>query len=144
MEQKEKMNGIWNGKPVSCNRVFRGYRFTDQEVEDLMNENTIEVHNLKAKSGNTYSVNVKLDYYEFNGKKYVGAVSAGFADDGGSGRKKGIPKSWCQHVFTEDERILLENGQTIYITGCISKKTGNSFDCSIHWDKTEERLVPEF
>lgn len=144
MEQKEKMNGIWNGKPVSCNRVFRGYRFTDQEVEDLMNGNTIVVHNLKAKSGNTYSVNVKLDYYEFNGKKYVGAVSAGFADDGGSGRKKGIPKSWCQHVFTEDERILLENGQTIYITGCISKKTGNSFDCSIRWDKTEERLVPEF
>lgn len=124
-EQKEKATGMWNGKEINFSRVWGGHRFTDEEVEKLLAGETIEIHGLKAKSGNLYGVKGKLSEQEYSGKKYIGFENLGFAP------RKNVPNTWSGYTFSDEEKNRLLNGETIEIEGAVSKKTGNSFSCKL-------------
>ena len=140
----EYYEGTWSGKQVKFKRVWSGHRFTDEECEKLCAGETIEVDGIVAKSGNTYTAVGKLSVQTFNGKKYVGFERTGFGDKG----LQGIPRVWCSHMFTAEEKKLLENGRPVTVTDCVSKKTGKKFTCVLTYedkpDGSGKTLVPDF
>lgn len=129
---KEGFEGDFEGKHVSFNRVWRGHRFTDDEIVKLMAGQEIEVHDLtSAKTGNSYSVKGKLARQSFmndDGKKveFFGFEQTGFV------YSDSIPPVFCQHRFTDEEKALLLAGETLSLSGLISKK-GNTFDAAISY-----------
>ena len=139
---KERYEGTWNNKPVKFVRAFSGRRFTDDECEALCRGETLHLKGLISKKGSEYDVVGKLQEQAFTnaeGKeiKYVG-FKAEFEDS--------VPKKWCEHVFTEDERILLEAGKEVYIEGFVSKK-GNVFAANVRYDYIEDGkkgIIPQF
>lgn len=140
--QKEKVTGKWKRKEVTISREWSGHRFTDEELEKLFKGEEIEIHGLVSKStGKTYGVRGKLTNQEFNGRKFVGFERTGFAN-----ANTGVPDVWCQHKFTDDEKILLEQGKSVEIDGCVSKK-GSVFSCKVHYGKNDRGqmgIIPEF
>lgn len=143
-EQKEKYSGKWNGKDVSFNRVWSDHRFTDDECEALCRGEEISIFGLISKKGTTYGVTGKLAEQTYNGAKFIGFERTGFAN--ANSTSSGIPKKWCEHVFTDDEITLLEAGKSVELDGCISKK-GNVFACKVHFGETDKGgkgIIPEF
>lgn len=63
---EEVYKGVWHGRPVQFNRVFRGYRFSDDECEALCRGESLEVHGLERK-GVRYSVLGALQESSFEG-----------------------------------------------------------------------------
>lgn len=142
--QKEKYSGTWRGKQISFTRVWSEYRFTDDECERLLAGEDVEVHGLISKTNGTkYDVVGHLEEQTFNGHTFVGYMRTGFA----GGNKGGFPTKWAEHVFTEDERILLESGKTVFIKGCVSKK-GRHFDVNVQYHEksgeTRKSIIPEY
>ena len=132
----ERFSGKWKGKDINPKRVFRGHRFTDDEVDALLAGSEIECE-FEGKNG-TYKGIVKIDNSSFKdakGKtvKYTGVVWVGFANSGGGGGFDNPPKKWASHEFTEDELAMLKDGATIALVDVVSKK-GNTFDCHVRWD----------
>lgn len=143
-DEKEKAEGIWSvtGQAVKFNRVYSGHRFTDNEVVQLLAGEEISIFGLiSAKTGNPYGVTGKLTEQEFKGHKFVGFERTGFANDASAG---GVPKAWCGHTFTEEERQSLESGCEVFVNNLVSKKTGNTFSAKLTFDKNENKIVPHF
>ena len=139
-EEKEKYEGIWNGKSVKFTRMWGGHRFTDEECEALCNGDEIEVFGLKSKAGKEYGITGKLSEQSYNGHDFVGFERTGFAN------KPGVPDSWCKHEFTADEKLRLEAGTIVHIAGAVSKK-GNVFDCDVIYGLREDGskgIIPQF
>ena len=155
---KEKYEGRWKGKLVKFTRTWAGHRFTDDECRALCAGEEIEVRGLvSAKTGKEYGVLGKLTKQSYNGHEYVGFERTGFlqdnasfSDGGQSGefkRPEGVPKTWCGHRFTDDERTLLESGQPLLVTDAVSKKTGKKFSCTLTYEKRDDGemgIVPRF
>lgn len=157
---KEKYEGRWNGKMVKFTRTWAGHRFTDDECRALCAGEEIEVRGLvSAKTGKEYGVLGKLTKQSYNGHEYVGFERTGFLSDnagfqngaGGQGgdfkRPEGVPKTWCGHRFTDDEKTLLEAGEPLLITDAVSKKTGKKFSCTLTYEKRDDGemgIVPRF
>ena len=56
MDTKHDMYyGVWHDKQVEFDRIFRGYRFSDDECRALCNDELLEVHGLE-RNGVKYSV----------------------------------------------------------------------------------------
>ena len=143
-DEKEKAEGIWSvtGQPVKFNRVYCGHRFTDDEVVKLLAGEEISAFGLvSAKTGNTYGVTGKLSEQEFNGHKFIGFERTGFANEASAG---GVPKAWCGHTFTSEEKQNLEAGCEIFVDGLVSKKTGKTFSAKLKFDKNENKIIPSF
>lgn len=139
-DEKEKYEGVWNGKNVRFNRVWSGHRFSDDECEALCRGEEITVSGLVSKTtGNIYAVKGKLSNQEYNGAKFVGFERTGFAD-----RSDGVPAAWCGHTFTDDEKKKLEAGESIFCKNLKSKKTGKTFDATLTYDANEKKIVPSF
>ena len=139
-EQKEKAEGVWKGKNIKFNRVWGDHRFTDDEVEALLAGEEIEILGLKSRSGKEYGIRGKLSQQSYNGHKFVGFERTGFANE------KKVPDEWCKHKFTDDEKILLEQGKIVHIDGAISKK-GNVFACDVKFGENEKGvfgIIPMF
>ena len=73
---KEKATGEWNGKEVSFNRVWAEHRFTDEEVESLLNGDVITFQ--ASSKGKTFTTHGKLSEQTYKGKKFVGYENLGF------------------------------------------------------------------
>jgi len=139
-EQKEKCEGLWNGKNIAFNRTWGGHRFTDSECEALCNGKTIEVFDLISKAGKPYGITGKLTNQTYKDKPFVGFERTGFAN------RPGVPSSWCKHTFTKDESLMLEAGKPIDLTGCVSNK-GNTFACKVTYGKQDNGsmgIIPQF
>ena len=113
MKQKKNMKESWKGKQVSFTRKWRTHRFTDDECARLCNGEKIQVE-LMSKNNTPYKIEGELQEQSFtndSGKKinFVGFKDLGFVQN------DLVPVSWCNHRFTEDERILLEGGKEVYI-----------------------------
>ena len=135
MSEKVYYECNWKGKDIKFNRVFRGHTFTDDECERLANDEIIEIRNLKSKTGSTYGVRGKLENLEFNGYKYVGFNQLGFISD-----NTGIPNVWCHHVFSDDEKRVLKNGESVFLPNCISK-AGKNFSCYVSYGTKDDGTV---
>lgn len=140
MADFEFYEGEWNGEHVRFRREFRGRRLTDAECSLLCKGEEIEISGLVSqKTGKTYGVVAKLMEPNEN-SKYVHIESTGFAPG-----KPGVPDEWCKHKFTDDEKLLLESGHRVELTGCVSKK-GNTFDVAVTYEEEDGRMriVPHF
>lgn len=143
--KKEKYTGVWanTGESVSFNREWGKHRFTDQECEDLLAGKEIEILGLVSANGNTYGVVGKLSEQTYNGHKFIGFERLGFA------QSKTVPAQWSGHKFTEDERMMLEQGLSVILDDCVSKKSNRKFSspCKVTWGKKADGsmgIIPDF
>lgn len=124
-KQKEKYTGELNHKVISFNRVWSTHRFTDEECVKLCDGQTI-TFTTKNKEGKDYTVSGKLEEQEYNGHKFYG-----FKPD----FSKTIPDEFNGYIFSQEQKKELDKGQIIYVQGLISKKTGNSYNAYLKFDK---------
>lgn len=143
--KKEKYTGVWanTGEFVSFNREWGKHRFTDQECEDLLAGKEIEILGLVSANGNTYGVVGKLSEQTYNGHKFIGFERLGFA------QSKTVPAQWSGHKFTDDERMMLEQGLSVVLDDCVSKKSNRKFSspCRVTWGKKDDGsmgIIPDF
>lgn len=140
--QAERVSGTWKRKSVTIKRSWGDHRFTDDELQKLFAGEEIEILGLVSKTtGKTYGIRGKLTKQTYNGHEFVGFERTGFANT-----NKGVPEKWREHVFTEDERTLLEAGLEVDIDGCVSKK-GNVFSCTVRFgdrDDGSKGIIPMF
>lgn len=130
--QKEKYEGIWNGREVSFSREYCSHRFTDEECEKLCAGETIEVSDfVSSKTGKKFAAVGKLEDQEYNGHNFVG-----FKPDF-SAKTDSIPGQLCGHTFTAPELKALENGESVHIDGAVSK-AGKKFNCDVTWGKKDD------
>jgi len=136
MAEKEYYHGIYKGiEEIRFNRLFRGYKFTDEECERLLAGDELIVRNLVSQSsGKTYHVRARLALLEYEGHPYWGIESEFYNDD------PIIPESWCGHTFTDQERALLEKGEYIECLDFYSKKSEKTFKGVVYYDKNEHRI----
>ena len=120
--EKEKVEGIYapTGEEIKFNKVWSGHEFTDQEAAALLAGEVIEFDAV-SKKGKDYKARGKLKQSEFNGHEFWGFQLE---------LDESLPKAFCQHEFTDEEREKLENGEEIFIDDFVSKK-GTTFGASI-------------
>ena len=135
-EQAERFSGTWNGKDVNPKRVWSGHRFTDEEIERLLNGEEIEITAVSASKGTEFKCAGRLADLTYNGQQYVGFERTRFLNDG--------PKSWCQYTFTDDERKDLLAGKTVKCNDFIGK-SGRKFKAEVKWNAKDGKIeVVEF
>lgn len=138
MEQAERFEGTWavTGEDVRPKRVWSGHRFTDEECEKLLAGEEITIEATSAKTGKAFKCKGKLANLEYNGNAYVGFDRTEFVNDG-------VPNSWCNYKFTDDEKKDLEAGKTVTSSKFVGK-SGKAFKAKVKWDPKEKKIVPEF
>lgn len=141
----ERVSGTWSGREVSFRREFSGHRFTDEEVAELLAGRSVRLMDcVSAKTGSTFHCEGHLEEGTFKGKAFVGFKPTAFLDESGEPLKPRDPadyisgtwkrkkvsfrREWAGHTFTDEEGERLLAGETIHITGCVSK-AGKSFEC---------------
>ena len=141
VNENDYARGTWNGKDVKFKKVIRGYELTDDEIQKLLDGETLKF-TFTAKSGKPYRMEGKLADLEFKGEKgkvikYVG-VDLQFTNE--------VPDEFCKHKFTDDEKAMLEQGKAILVDDYVSKK-GNNFSAMTRWGEKEDGttgLILEF
>lgn len=68
---KDKVTGIWQGKEVSFSSEFSGHKFTEQEIEDLLDDQRI-AFKARSKKGKSFEVAGKLEVQTYKTSKFVG------------------------------------------------------------------------
>lgn len=142
LEKHETFTGVWQGKDVTVNRIYSDYRFNDDEVQKLLDNETIEIE-IKTKNG-TRKVTGKLNNLTYNGNSYVGfdAIPVGYARGNWNGKQITFKASYMDYKCTDDDINKLLNGediafethkdgQTYKLTGHLAEQTfeknGKSF-----------------
>lgn len=147
--QKEKAAGVWNGEEIKFNRVWGGHRFTDEEVEALLNGQTIQINGLQGSDG-SYGVTGHLAHQEYNGHPYVGferlSVVSGESSGSdsrpqkekytGTWKKKQVSfnRVWGGHRFTDEECAALCRGESITVEH-LQSKSGSEYGVTGHLAK---------
>lgn len=141
MEQKEKASGTYRptGEAIMFNREFSSHRFTDSEVDTLLDGGTVNIA-LTAKSGSKYTVDGKLDQGEYKGHAFWGympdwdtrefensfpekeKVTGEFTP---TATQVKFNREWGGHRFTDAEIDKLLNGESISFNA--TSKKGNSY-----------------
>lgn len=80
-EVKEKITFELDGKEVSFSKSWGGHDFTEEEIEKLINGETIEIRGLKNKRGKTYGVRGNLQWQKFKNKTFYGFKMLEFIND---------------------------------------------------------------
>jgi DNA topoisomerase-3 len=125
-----KIDGKWNGKPVSIKNEWGGHEFTDEEVQKLFNNEIIEFEAI-SKNGNTYTAKGKIEEQEYNGQTFIGfkPIFDKKDDDRIEGVWKDHPvsikKEWGGHTFTAEEITKLFADKTIEFEAV--SKTGKPY-----------------
>lgn len=147
VQEVERYEGTWNGKKVKFKKSWSGHTFTDAECEKLCNGEEIQIEAVSSKTNNPFKCKGRLEEQEFKGKKFVGFKNTGYVNASGKSSSDGVPDEWCKHVFTDDEKAILETGMSISCDDFVSKKTGNKFSAKIHYGKNDKgymAIIPEF
>ena len=71
-DNAERFEGTWCNKPVKVKRVWSGHRFTDEEVQALLNNQVITFDAVSQRTGNSYKAKGKLAEQEYNGNTFIG------------------------------------------------------------------------
>lgn len=123
---KETVAGKFSGKDVRFKRIWGGHRFTDNEVEHLLNGDMISFK-IKNDKGE-YDVSGKLAEQEYKGHKFIGFLRDEAEKDPdrcyGTWKKKNISfkKIYADHRFTDEECSLLLAGKEVELHGLTSSK----------------------
>ena len=78
IQQHERCEGEWHGQEMSFDRIWGGYRFSDQECQALFDGATIEITGLISKNGKPYGVAGKLSHHAFSNHVVFGFEPVGF------------------------------------------------------------------
>lgn len=112
-----------DGTTARFRRDWAQYRFTDDEVEQLMQGAEITINTDKY-----YGITGALDWQEYLGREYFGfapnAARAYTIDDAP------FPVMWYGHTFTEDERAYLRSGERLPLI-LTSERTGNDYAVNV-------------
>jgi len=134
-EQAERFEGEWNGEEVHPKRIWSGHRFTDEEVEKLLDGEEITI-DATSSAGKPYRCKGKLAKQEYNGNEFVGFLRTGFVNDG--------PTQWCKYQFTDEEKKDLLDGKTVRGTKFIGN-SGKAFKAIVKWNNKDNKIeVVEF
>lgn len=135
--EKEYFEGTWakSGEHVRFNRVWSGYRFTDEECVQLLNGEDVEVTATSARTGNEFTVTGALGEGEFNGSKTFG-FQADF--NKGSSGGNSVPRSMLGVKLTEEQREKLDAGEKVLVKGMKSKRTGKTFDAYLSMENKSD------
>lgn len=123
---KEQATGLFRkiGKIISFNRVFGSYRFSDEEVERLLNGEVITFPQL---NGRTMSGD--LQEQEYKGFRYFGLKL-----------KNTIPNIISDVALSPYQIQQLEAGKEIYVQGLYSKVKSRHYNAFIRWNKELEKI----
>lgn len=122
-------------------KEFCKHYFTENEIAQLRKGERLHLTDAVSKEGKPLDVEVYLGEKEYQGKKYIG-LKVDFVDSGE------VPDEWSQHVFTEEEKRRLKNGEKITIDA-VSKK-GTNYSVAVTFEEaeynghTKKRIVPHF
>lgn len=133
-----RAEGVWlkapgGPKEVAFTRSWSGHRFSDHEVAKLLAGETISFR-AKSRTGKAFTAKGGPKLGEYNGRSFIDFQSE--VPDG--------PTQWCGRTFTPVEITALEAGQSLEIDGFLSTATGSTFGCSVSWDPTAKKIVPDF
>lgn len=123
---KEQAEGRFKGKKIKFNRIFDDYRFTDEEVQKLLDGETIS---FKGKNDRYWSG--YLDDLDYQGFRYFGIKVI-----------RTVPTHILGVELTSEQRKALEDKRKVWVVGMLSKK-GQYFSCYVIFDK-EEGIVFDF
>jgi hypothetical protein len=71
-----KVKGVWNGREIAINPVYRGERLSDEQLRRLFDGQKIRISRT-SKAGKPYDLTVWIsDQCEYNGRKYTGIDSS--------------------------------------------------------------------
>ena len=113
----EKVSGTWLGRDVSFKRSYSDHRFTDDEVQRLLNGEPIVIE-ITTKTGRS-KVQGKLADLDYEGRPYVGFKGEFVRDvhrGMWNGQEVAFKKTYGEHTFTADEVTKLLAGETITFT----------------------------
>lgn len=121
--------------PVRFKRTWGTHEFTDDEVGKLLAGEQIRFRAFNSKKI-PYIASGSLKEQEYCGNNYWG-----FECDMSS-----VPAIWQGHVFTDEEIETLNNGGSIELYDCVSKKDGRKFSCILRFGTKDgkKKLVPDF
>lgn len=80
--KKEKETTEKDGKEISFNKEWGGHKFTEEEIELLIEGKSITISNLKNKRGKKYSATGKLEEQKFKGKPFWGFKMKIYQEEG--------------------------------------------------------------
>ena len=129
MPNSEKFTGTFNGEEVSVFREFGGHRFTDEEVEWLLNGDVIEFPAHSERTGNDYTARGRL---EKDGRFVKFKMDFDAKPD-----HYAFPPSLCGHTFSAEERDLLLSGQPLHRDDWYSKAKDKHFEADAVWSESE-------
>ncbi|UJW28653.1 DNA topoisomerase [Saccharothrix sp. AJ9571] len=132
-----RAEGVWQTAPggpkkVAFKKIWSDHEFSDDEVTRLLAGKQVSFQ-ATSHSGTPFTAHGKLGIGTFKGRTYVG-----FQLDAPGG-----PTTWCGRTFTAAEITALEAGQSLTIDNFVSPRTGNNFGCSVRWDPTANKIVPD-
>ncbi len=126
-QQKEGYaKGTWNGKEISFKASYMDYKFTQDEIQKLLNGEELSI--VTHKNDKTYNLKGKLAIQEYQGHKFVGfkaefAPRDGYVKGVWKGKEVQFKGEWMKHKFTPDEIKSLLQDETIAFQGV--SKSGN-------------------
>ena len=129
----QKINGTWQGTPISIKKVWGGHEFTAEECAKLFNDEIIEFE-ATAKKGTKYTAKGKLEKQSFEGHEFIGfkPIFDDKKDDverfegTWNDKQVKVKRTWSGHRFTDEEVECLLQGGTITFEAT-SNKTGNKY-----------------
>lgn len=71
-DEIERFTGKWNGKDVKVKRIWGGHRFTDEEVQCLLDGGTIVFDAVSKNTGNPYKAKGRLEEQSYEGRNFIG------------------------------------------------------------------------
>ena len=157
-EQNEiqKVNGTWQGTPISIKKVWGGHEFTADECAKLFNDEIIEFEAVSKKTGKTYTCKGKLEKQEFEGHEFIGfkPIFDEKKDETErftgtwNGKEVKVKRTWGGHRFTDDEVKSLLNGEEISFEA--TSKKGSKYTAKgklatqVYEERTFVGFKPEF
>lgn len=144
----ERFEGIFapTGETVKFKRQWpggeKGHRFSDEECDKLLTGEWVPVWDVEGSKGKKFSAMGKLEQQEFTTKDGEVRPFWGFKADFSkpmpgqgivhepTGKEVALPKEWCKHEFTQEEKAKLAKGEIIHIDDAVSAK-GNQFECDM-------------
>ena len=129
---KEKVSGVFipTGEEISFNTSWGGHNFTESEISNLLDGETIEIQ-IVSKEGKPYKVKGLLAKDKYKGKEFWGFQ-----------RKVESPKEFGRHVFTDEEKARLLAGETVFVSGLWSETKYKIYDAELIYE--DGRIKPVF
>jgi DNA topoisomerase-3 len=138
----------FDGRKRSFRTELFGHTFDEDEIAELVAGNQVEFDAI-SKAGKPYRAVVALEEYTFEDKE--GNERKAFGprlDFDAMNARRGVPATWCEHLFTDSEKKTLEAGGKIHLEDCVSKRTGNTFSCDVIFAEENpgegKRIIPQF